>query len=72
MVLKDGALDFPSGPVIKNPPASVGDKGSVPALGRSQMPEGNQAHVPQLPSRCIGTMQHNKRRQHNQKAGPHS
>ena len=25
---------FPGGPVVKNPPASAGDAGSVPGLGR--------------------------------------
>ena len=29
--------DFPGGPVVKNPPASAGDKGSIPGLGRSHM-----------------------------------
>ena len=27
--------DFPGGSVIKNPPANVGDPGSIPGLGRS-------------------------------------
>ena len=27
--------DFPSGSVVKNPPASAGDEGSIPGLGRS-------------------------------------
>ena len=26
--------DFPGGPVLKNPPANVGDAGSIPGLGR--------------------------------------
>ena len=30
--------DFPGGSVVKNPPASAGDIGSIPALGRSHMP----------------------------------
>ena len=29
--------DFPGGPVVRNPPASAGDMGSVPAPGRSHM-----------------------------------
>ena len=29
---------FPHGPVVKNPPANVGDTGSIPGLGRSYMP----------------------------------
>ena len=28
-------LDFPGGSVVKNPPATVGDMGSVPGSGRS-------------------------------------
>ena len=27
--------DFPGGTVVKNPPASAGDMGSIPGLGRS-------------------------------------
>ena len=29
--------DFPSGPVVKNPPANAGDKASIPGPGRSLM-----------------------------------
>ena len=32
--LKNIQQDFPGGPVFKNPPASVGDMGSIPHLGR--------------------------------------
>ena len=28
-------MDFPGGSVVKNPPANVGDVGSVPGSGRS-------------------------------------
>ena len=28
-------MGFPSGSVVKNPPASLGDVGSIPGLGRS-------------------------------------
>ena len=28
---------FPGGAVVKNPPASAGDKGSIPGPGRSHM-----------------------------------
>ena len=28
-------LDFPSGSVLKNPPANAGDAGLIPGLGRS-------------------------------------
>ena len=41
-------LDFPDGPVIKSPPANSGDTGLIPGLGRSHMPRGNLACVPQL------------------------
>ena len=30
--------DFPGGAVVKNPPASAGDTGSIPGPGRSHMP----------------------------------
>ena len=32
---------FPSGSVVKNPPANAGDIGSIPDLGRSHMLQGN-------------------------------
>ena len=31
--------DFPSGTVVKNPPANAGDMGSIPDPGRSHMPQ---------------------------------
>ena len=33
--------DFPDGTVAKNPPASAGDTGSIPDLGRLHMPWSN-------------------------------
>ena len=33
--------DFPSGPVVKNPPANAGDTGSSPGPGRSHMLQSN-------------------------------
>ena len=33
--------DFPGGAVVKNPPASAGDMGLSPGLGRSHMPWSN-------------------------------
>ena len=33
-------MSFPGGSVVKNPPASIGDLGSIPGLGRS-LGEGN-------------------------------
>ena len=38
---KKWELDFPGGPVVKNPPADAGDTGSVPGPGRSHMPLSN-------------------------------
>ena len=40
--------DFPGGPVVKNPPASAGDMGSIPELRRFHRPRGTSARVPQL------------------------
>ena len=39
--LKRNHLDFPGGPAVKNPPANVGDTGSIPGPGRFFMPWGN-------------------------------
>ena len=33
--------DFPGGLVVKNPPASAGDTGLIPGLGRFHMPWGS-------------------------------
>ena len=33
--------DFPGGPVVKNPPASAEDTGSIPSLGRSHRLQGS-------------------------------
>ena len=44
------ALDLSCGPVVKNPPASAGDTGPIPGLGRSCMLWGHEARVPQLRS----------------------
>ena len=38
---KNRCRDFPSGPVVKNPPVSAGKTGSIPGPGRSHMPRGN-------------------------------
>ena len=46
--LKSRYRDFPSGPLVKNLPGNVGDRGSIPGLGRFLMPWGNWAHAPQL------------------------
>ena len=33
--------DFPGGAVVKNPPDSAGDTGSIPSLGKSHMLQSN-------------------------------
>ena len=33
--------DFPGGTVVKNPPANIGDTGSIPGPGRSHMLQSN-------------------------------
>ena len=38
---KINVLGFPGGAVVKNQPASAGDMGSSPGLGRSHMPRSN-------------------------------
>ena len=39
--MKRYSTGFPGGAVVKNPPASTGDTGSSPGLGRSHMPQSN-------------------------------
>ena len=36
--IKNKVRDFPCGAVVKNPPASAGDTGSIPGLGIPHMP----------------------------------
>ena len=38
--------DFPSGPIVKNPPARAGDMDLIPGLRIFDMPRGNEAHAP--------------------------
>ena len=45
-------LAFPGGSVVKNPPSSVGDTGSIPDPGRSHLPQSNKPCAPQLLSLC--------------------
>ena len=33
--------DFSGGPVVKSPPDSAGDTGSIPGLGRFHIPQGS-------------------------------
>ena len=47
-VFKSQCPGLPSGPVIKNPPASAGDMGLIPGVGRFHMLWGNWAHGLQL------------------------
>ena len=39
--MRVAGCDFPGGPVVKNLPASAGDTGSIPGLGRLHTPQGN-------------------------------
>ena len=48
MQLKMNARDFAGCPVDENPPASVGDTGSIPGLGGSYTLQSTQVLVPQL------------------------
>ena len=43
--LKRELEDFSGGSVVKNPPASAGDMGSIPGPGRSHMPWSNCPHT---------------------------
>ena len=45
-------LDFPSGPVVKNPLANAGDIGSIPGPERFHMPRGKLTLISQLLSPC--------------------
>ena len=47
---------FPGGAVVENLPASAGDTGSGPGLGRSHMPRSNWARDPQLLSLCVWSL----------------
>ena len=40
-LFKNTISDFPGDPVVKNPPASSGDTGFIPGLGRFHVPGGN-------------------------------
>ena len=48
MVKNPPARGFPGGAVVENLPASAGDTGSSPGLGRSRMPRSSWAREPQL------------------------
>lgn len=44
---------FPAGPVVMNPPPSVGDTGPLPGLGGSRLSRSNLARAPRLP--CLSS-----------------
>ena len=46
--------NFSGGAVVENLPANAGDMCLIPDPGRSHMPRGNEAHVPQLLSLSSG------------------
>ena len=45
---------FLGGSVVKNPPVTAGDTGSIPDPGRSHTLQSNQASVPQQLRLCSG------------------
>ena len=45
-------MDFPGGPVVKNPPTNAEDTGSIPGPGRSHTLWSNKAREPQLLNPC--------------------
>ena len=45
---KSKHMGFSSGPGVGSPPANAEDTGSIPGPGRSHMPRGSWAPVPQL------------------------
>ena len=51
-IIKGSDRVFPGGPVLKNLPANAGDAGLIPGFGKSHIPWGNYACVPQLLSPC--------------------
>ena len=60
-ILRTGALSrvkggFPGGAVVENLPASAGDTGSSPGLGRPHMPRSSWAREPQLLSLCVWSL----------------
>ena len=52
---------FTGGTVVENLPASAGDTGSSPGLGRSHMPRSNWAHEPTTEPVCLEPVLCNKR-----------
>ena len=56
--------------VIKNPPANAWDTGLTPGLGRSHMPQGNEAH--ELKASALGPGLLNQRSHLNEKPAHHN
>ena len=54
--LKLKARGFPGGAVVENLPASAGDTGSSPGLGRSHVPRSGWAREPQLLSLSVWSL----------------
>ena len=55
-------VDFPDGPVVKNPLANAEYVGSIPAPGGFHILQGSGAHAPQLLNQCaLDPIFHNKR-----------
>ena len=48
VIFKMDNQDFPGGPVVKNLPASAGDMGLIPGMGRFHMLQSSSAYKPQL------------------------
>ena len=56
IIKNDTCRGFPGGAVVENPPASAGDTGSSPGLGRSHMLWSNWAREPQILSLCVWSL----------------
>ena len=56
VIIKSMWEGFPGGAVVGSLPASAGDTGSSPGLGRCHMPRSNGAREPQLLSLCIWSL----------------
>ena len=56
IIPKESCWGFPSGTVVKNPPANARDTGSSPGMGRSHMLRSSWAHEPQLLSLHIWSL----------------
>ena len=50
---KTNSRDFPGGAVVKNPPASAGDMGSIPGPGRSSEAHAPRARTPQREATAV-------------------